>query len=126
MTEATERPANDWAGTIRGFALAWGLPSVILVAGTYFDEPARAVVWSVALAWMGTACLLNARRCGRTHCRFTGPYFLVLIVPVLLQGFGVLQLGPNAWWILGGAILLGGNLIWCVSEAVWGKYTSPR
>jgi len=28
---------------------------------------------------MGTACILNARRCGRTHCRYTGPYYLAMI-----------------------------------------------
>jgi hypothetical protein len=25
---------------------------------------------------MGTACILNARRCGRTHCRYTGAVLL--------------------------------------------------
>lgn len=75
---------------------------------------------------MGTACLMNARRCGRTHCRFTGPFYLFLIVPVLLHGFELLPLGTYAWWILGAAILAGGMIIWWATEAIWGKFSTPQ
>src|SRR5215831_6433182 len=38
---------------------------------------------------MGVACILNAQRCRRTHCRYTGPYFLCpfvsLVLPALLE-----------------------------------------
>ena len=76
------------------------------------------------MAWMGGACLINARRCGRTHCRFTGPYYLILIVPVLAHGFNVVSLGSYGWWFLGAAILLGGQLITWATEARWGRYSS--
>lgn len=82
----------------------------------------NAVVWSVALIWMGSACLMNARRCGRTHCRYTGPYYLALVIPVVILGLGLLPLGPYAWWILGSAILFGGKIIWWATEAAWGKF----
>ena len=72
---------------------------------------------------MGAACLFNARRCGRTHCRYTGPYYLVLIVPVILHGAGLYPFGAYAWWMLGFAILLGGKIIWWATEVSWGKYT---
>jgi hypothetical protein len=26
------------------------------------------VIWIIALIWMGTGCMLNARRCNRTLC----------------------------------------------------------
>jgi Ca2+/Na+ antiporter len=51
-------------------------------------EAVASAVWIIALIWMGSACILNARRCGRTHCRYTGPYYLVMIVPVLLLAAG--------------------------------------
>jgi hypothetical protein len=46
----------------------------------------RAAVWTAALLWMGTACILNSRRCGRTHCRYTGPYYVAMIAPVITAG----------------------------------------
>ena len=36
------------------------------------------IVWPGLLTFMGVTCLVNARHCGRIHCYFTGPFFLVL------------------------------------------------
>lgn len=124
MTEATPNTAKDWAGSFRGYALAWGVPLLAIVAGILVDVPSRTVIWSIALGWMGLACLINARRCGRTHCRYTGPFYLILIVPVLLHGSDLLSLGPYAWWILGAAVLFGGKIIWWGTETIWGKYVA--
>lgn len=126
MSEAAEQTAKDWAGNIRAYALAWGVPSLAIIAGFLVDASARTVIWLAALLWMGAACLMNARRCGRTHCRFTGPFYLALIIPVALNGFGLIPLGPYAWWILGAAILFGGKIIWWATEAAWGKFSTPR
>jgi hypothetical protein len=117
---------KDWAGDVGAYALAWGVPSLAVIAGSLAEVPTRMAIWSVALIWMGTACLLNARRCGRTHCRFTGPFYLALIVPVLLLGFGRISLGPFGWWILGAAILFGGKIIWWATESAWGKFSAQR
>ena len=125
MTETATRSARDWVGDRRAFALAWGLPIIALIAGSYADAPTRTVIWVAALIWMGAACLANARRCGRTHCRYTGPFYLLLTVPVALHGFGVVPLGSYGWWILGAAILLGGKIIWWATEAAWGKFSAP-
>ena len=65
--------SNDWVGNARTSLLAWWLPHTLVVAGLFAGVPARTAVWLAALVWMGTACILNARRSGRTHCRFTGP-----------------------------------------------------
>lgn len=126
MSEASGRTAKDWAGNLRAYALAWGVPSLAIIAGSLVDPLARSAIWVVALIWMGTACLMNARRCGRTHCRFTGPFYLVLIIPVLLHGFGLFPFGPYAWWILGAVILFGGKIIWWATEATWGKFSTPQ
>jgi len=95
-----------------------------MLAGLFVATPARMVIWIVALAWMGTACTLNARRCGRTHCRFTGPYYLAMILPVLAFGEGIIPSGFYGWLALGAVILLGSKLIWWATERAWGKFSS--
>ena len=72
------------------------------------------------MLWMGTACILNGRRCGRTHCRYTGPYYLAMIPPVLAAGY--LSSGVYEWVALGVVIVGGSKLIWWATEHVWGKY----
>ena len=123
MNKEAEQTPNDWAGNIRAYSIVWGVPSLGIVAGSLVDVPARTAIWTAALIWTGTACLVNARRCGRTHCRFTGPFYLILTVPVLLLGFGALPIGPYAWWILGAAILFGGKIVWWATETAWGKFS---
>jgi hypothetical protein len=76
-----------------------------------------------ARAWMGTACPINARRCGRTHCRFTGPYYLAMIVPVLTLGSGIVPVDLAGWIVLCAAILLGSKVIWRPTERAWGKFS---
>ena len=114
--------AKDWARSLGGYLIAWGIPSVILVAAGLLDPAPRALVWAGVLAWMGAGCLLNARRCGRTHCRYTGPYYLAMIVPVALLGAGAVSFGAWAWWVLGAMILLGAKVIWAATESMWGRY----
>jgi hypothetical protein len=41
--------------------------------------------------------MLNARRCNRTHCRYTGPYYLAMIVPVVALGVGLITVGVLGW-----------------------------
>ena len=72
---------------------------------------------------MGTACILNARRCGRTHCRYTGPYYLTMIVPVMALGTGFVAADMFGWVCLGATILGGSGLIWWVTERAWGKFS---
>jgi len=114
--------AGDWARSLSGYMTAWGIPSAAIVLSGLLAPAPRAAVWTVALVWMGTACLLNARRCGRVHCRYTGPYYLLLIGPAVGLGSGALELEAWAWWLLGAMILLGSKLIWLVTERLWGKY----
>jgi hypothetical protein len=117
----TTNASADWVGSTRTKLLAWWLPHAALLAGLLVGVPARTVIWIVALAWMGVACLLNARRCGRTHCRFTGPYYLVMIIPVL--GLGVVPAGLFGWLVLGAFIILGSKTIWWATERARGKFS---
>jgi hypothetical protein len=113
----------DWVGGTRTKLVAWCLPQAALVAGLLVAVPARTVIWIVALAWMGVACILNARRCGRTHCRFTGPYYLVMIVPVFALGLCVVPAGLSGWLVLGAFIILGSKALWWATERAWGKFS---
>jgi hypothetical protein len=97
--------------------LAWGLPHAALVAGLLVMVPARTAIWIAALAWMSVACILNAWRCGRTHCRFTGPYYLVMILPVLALGLGIVPASLFGWLFLGAFIIL-----WA-TERAWGRFS---
>src|SRR5262249_46253151 len=80
-------------------------------------------LWIIALAWMGIACLLNAHHCGRTHCRYTGPFYLAMILPVLALTSGIVPRGLYGWPALAAIILLGSKLIWWATERTWGRFT---
>jgi hypothetical protein len=123
MTNVTVQRSADWLASVRTHALAWWLPQGAIIAGLFVALPARTVIWIVALAWMGTACILNARRCGRTHCRFTGPYYLIMLVPVLMFGTGIVSSGFYGWLALAAVTLLGSKIIWWATERAWGKFS---
>ncbi len=112
---------NDWASG-RSLLLIWGLPSVALVLSALFNGPYLIVVWPVLLTGMGAACLLNARRCGRTHCYVSGPFFLLLAVVALLYSVGVLPLGANGWWLLSAVLVGGGTLLIYAPDRLFGRY----
>ena len=112
----------DWVGNYRSYAIAWGLPTAILIGTAFLGHPARTIVWTFTLVWMGMACLANARRCGRRHCYLTGPFFLVIAFLSFLHGFGLISFGPLGWSWIGGGLIAGVILLWYVPETLWGKY----
>jgi hypothetical protein len=118
-----ENLAGDWTGDRFTYGLVWGLPLAAMALALLADPGPRTLVWSAALLWMGTACLLNARRCGRTHCRYTGPFYLSMIVPALILGTAAAPAGLGAWLALAAVILFGGKLIWWLSERAWGRFS---
>ena len=114
-------PSRDWLASASSSALAWWIPHIAILGGLFAATPIRVVIWVVALGWMGTACILNSRRCGRLHCRYTGPFYLIMIVPVLV--FGWATLGIYQWITLGVLILASSRLIWWATESAWGKFS---
>jgi hypothetical protein len=118
--------SRDWLRSPHTSLLAWWIPQAAILAGLFAPVAVRTAIWIIALSWMGTACVLNAKRCGRTHCRFTGPYYLAIIIPVLALGLGVISLGLSAWVVLGVVIILGGKTIWWTTERAWGKFSEVR
>jgi len=117
------RTRVDWVGSIRSLGPVWGLPAGVMAVGLLVDIHARTIMWTIALAWMGTACILNARRCGRTLCRFTGPFYLALIIPVILLGSGISSFGAYAWLTLAAVIIFGTMVIWWGTERAWGRFS---
>ena len=123
MTDAPTQTSRDWLGSVHTSLLAWWMPKVAILAGLFVPVSVRAVIWIIALVWMGTACLINARRCNRTHCRYTGPYYLAMVVPVMALGAGLITVGILGWVCLGVIILGGSGLIWWATERAWGKFS---
>jgi len=117
---------RDWAGDWLTLAAVWGLPTVAMLLALVLDPEWRAIVWVAMLAWMGTACVLNARRCGRTHCRYTGPFFLGMAGLVVVYIAGFVPLGPQPWLVLAIMIAGGNALIWWVSERFYGTYSGGQ
>jgi hypothetical protein len=102
--------------------LLWVVPGVILAVTATFGGPFLVVLLPVLLAFMGVACLVNARRCGRRHCYITGPFFLALAVFSLLYGLGILRLGLHGWrWLLD-AFFVGTCMLICLPDWLFGKY----
>ena len=56
-----------------------------------------------------------------THCRYTGPYYLAMIVPVI--ALWMIASGTYAWIALGCVIIGGSKLIWWATERAWGKFS---
>jgi len=126
MANDVVHSSRDWLRSPHASLLAWWIPQAAILAGLFAPVAVRTAVWIIALIWMGTACVLNAKRCGRTHCRFTGPYYLAMIIPVLALGLGVISLGLSAWVVLGVVIILGGKTVWWTTERAWGKFSEVR
>ena len=123
MAHDIAQTSRDWLASPRVSVLAWWIPQAAILVGLFAPVPIRATLWIVALTWMGLACILNASRCGRTHCRYTGPYYLAMIAPTVVLGFGVVSVGVLGWLVLACVILLGSKIIWWATERAWGKFS---
>lgn len=100
------------------------LPILALIAIGFFrvDPRVQALVWAASLAVMGSACALNAWRCGRLHCYFTAPFLFIMAVAALLLGFGVFGHRSAAWNTLGIVLVVGAVVLTSLPERVFGKY----
>ena len=113
--------SEDWLSNTQSSLVAWWIPTALFIAGLLASVPVRTSIWATSLAWMGVACIMNARQCGRTHCR----YYLVMVVPVLVVGTSIVPLSTYGWLALGVLILAGSYAIWFGTERAWGKFYAP-
>jgi hypothetical protein len=94
--------------------MLWVIPGVVAL-GSFVGAtgiPALLLLGGVACLAMGVACLINAARCQRLHCYFSGPYFLAL---ALAAGVAFFLDSRNAYstreWVLL-ALCVSPILIW--------------
>jgi len=104
--------------------LIFWIPILSMAATGYapVGDTTRTVVWTAGCLIMSAACLINAMRCGRLHCYWTGPFFLVGAMASLLYGLGILPLGHSGWGIIGYTLLAGIVLLTYVPEHFYGRY----
>jgi hypothetical protein len=103
--------------------LLWGPPWALILIGGAFGDRARTISWTLGFAFAGTACVMNARRCGRRHCFYLGPLYLLAALASLLYGLRWLPTGAHGWnWIMGCA--LAGTVFAFCAENLFGKYTA--
>ena len=120
------KDAGDRSGNWRTLLMLWGFPGLAMLGALGLDPTPRAVVWTVMLSVMGLACIVNSRRCGRTHCRFTGPFLIVMAILVIGFAIGWLPLGRFGWPILGATSFAGFFALWWGSERIWGLFLPER
>ena len=124
---------RDLLSSGRNTLLLYGLPSAAIVATFVrismgssaplaLPDAVRAAVWAAACAVMGGACLVNAMRCGRIHCYFTGPFLLAVGAAGMLFGAGWLPLGEDGWNILAGVLVVGTAALMTIPEWLLGRY----
>ncbi len=98
------------------------LPSFVFALGFFVSPGLRTVLWTLSLGFMGAVCLLNASRCGRIHCYFTGPFFILGAVTSLGYGIGLLPFGPSGWKWIGNITIIGAIVLSSIPELVLGRY----
>jgi len=114
--QACGKAGADLAARRIGWVV-WGLPGVLFALGGAWSAE-RPWLWVPALAVAGSACVLNAWRCGRLHCYVTGPLFLIAAAATVLDALGVVAIGGHYILL---AVFVGAALA-CGLECVWGKY----
>jgi hypothetical protein len=123
MASDIVQSSRDWLSSPHSTAVAWWIPKAAIVAALFIPPLPRTAVWMIALIWLGTGCILNSKRCGRTHCRYTGPYYLAMIAPVLMLASSAIYADFYAWLSLVALIVGGSMFIWWAAERAWGKFS---
>jgi 1,4-dihydroxy-2-naphthoate octaprenyltransferase len=113
---------SDWTSSWQHLATIWGLPVALMVASAILAPRPRGAVWTALLLFMGGACLVNARRCHRTHCYYTSPFLILMAAVVALYTLGFVPLGSNGWGTLASVTFGGVAILCCVTERIRGRY----
>jgi len=113
---------QDLLGKPLALGLFWIAPWLLIIASSHGSGIVHTVGWTFGFAVMGVACLANARRCGRRHCFYTAPLFLLAALASLLYGIDAVPFGPNGWNWIGGVAVVGAILACCGLEPFLGRY----
>jgi hypothetical protein len=120
---STVHPRDIFAKPMLVVLVFW-IPILAIAATGYAHVPysVRTAVWTVGCLIMAVGCLANAMRCGRLHCYWTGPFFLLGAIVTLLYGLGILPLGESGWGIIGYTLLGGVVFLTYLPEYFFGRY----
>ena len=121
-TAMDRRIQNDMARKPVSAFLWWGMPIVVAMAADLLRPTLReiAAVWAVAFTWMAAGCFLNALRCHRLHCYFSGPIFLIgAVVAAALASGAALPANSLNYDIAATFVLV---LLTFTPETFWRKY----
>lgn len=117
---------RDWVRQPLEVILWWIIPLALGVSTNFWHQPLQrtALVWAVALAWMGTGCALNALRCRRRHCFISGPVLLLGAIAAGLVALGVLSSGNALGEAVNGTLVVAALSF--LSECLWGLYAGIK
>ncbi len=108
--------ANDLVGQKSGLLL-WCLPTLAIFLGLARNA-ALPWLWIPAFLVMGSACVMNAKRCGRLHCYVTAPVFLLAAIYVALSAISFVPLRPGIFLL----VVFGMAMLGCLAELPFGRY----
>ncbi len=124
MPSCRDNKNPDWVANRRNLFIAWLLPGLLIVISWLAALPlmTTGIIWAAALTWMGIACLKNASQCGRRHCFYSGPYFILSALIALCVGFewtifSALTLNQLALFLA-----IATPLVCILPDWLWGKY----
>jgi hypothetical protein len=105
MPDGLARSRQD-LGQTPSVVWLWCAPAVIAIGASFLVNnhtvalTAAGVLWTIATAWIGIGCIINARRCGRVHCAIDAVLFPLLSLSGLLNIVGVLAFSWNLYWAI--------------------------
>ncbi|HVA22116.1 MAG TPA: hypothetical protein VNN74_08485 [Candidatus Micrarchaeia archaeon] len=123
MSDQPARARQDLARTPFVVWL-WGAPALIAIGASVLVNtntvslPVAGALWTVATAWIGLGCAINARHCGRVHCAIDGVLLSLLSVGGLLNLLGIVSFDWNGYWAAFWAIVVASFLV----EVCWRRY----
>ena len=83
-----------------------------------FWTPGRNWLWAAAFAVMGIGCVVNASRCQRLHCYFTGPLFLAAAGYAIASQFRLIPLHASLFLL----VVVGLACAFQFAERPFGRY----
>lgn len=110
------RHVNDLICSSKALFL-WYVPIAALIIGASWTT-GRTWLWIPALLVMGAGCLANGANCGRVHCYFAAPLYMLAAGYAALAGFHIVAMNPNIF--LGALMLL--TALAYLAEFPLGKY----
>ncbi len=88
----------------------------------FMVDPWSQILWPTAFFLAGALCVQNALQCGRVHCTFTGPLYLLTGLISVGKVLGWLSLSWTWLWIAAAV----GTVISFIPEWVGKAYWSDR